>query len=362
MFLAAKLYCRRILGRLRDTIKYHIPRWFLTRKVPVQTKRLIVFLTPGYELTSGGVMAITAMYEETRAMPELHQSEVVLCTVPGDPPFLKYGWFKNSNYILDLESVIKRCGRLDYLQLHVPEYRVNRLLEWLAASKPLLENVKEVHVNVLLFNIDLIQGQHVSELERFGKTTCTTAHEAYSNLATREALGVSTHSLLICKGAEFYSPTAYQEKEQLLVVSPDAHPFKERVLGQIAQALPHLRIQVIQGLAYEDYAALIRRAKWSLTFGEGLDGFFVETVFSGGVSFAVFNERFFTPAFAELETVYPSWEVLLDRIADDIKRFDEPAAYSQRWREAYDLLSEHLDTNRFRERLRSFYRGDYTFP
>jgi hypothetical protein len=361
MFARAILFCRRILGRLRNTIKFHIPRAFHTRKLPVETRRLIVFLTPGYELRSGGVMAITAMYQETLALRSLHNAEVVLCTVPGDPPFLKYGWFENSNYILDLESVLKHCGQLDYLLLHIPDYRVNRVLEWLSDFGQLLQNISEVHLNVLLFNVDLIEGQDVKGLARFGKATCTTAHEAYSNLATREKVGVATHSLLICKGAEYYSPASYHEKEQLLVVSPDAHPFKERVLQKIAQGLPQLSIQVIQGLSYDEYVRTIRRAKWALTFGEGLDGFFVEPVFSGAVSFAVFNQRFFTPRFAELENVYPSWEALLDRIAEDIRRWDEPAAYSQHWQQTYELVSEHLDTNRFRENLRSFYRGEYTF-
>ena len=102
--------------------------------------------------------------------------------------------------------------------------------------------------------------------------------------------------------------------------------------------------------------------KWSLTFGEGLDGYFVDPIFSGGVSFAVFNERFFTPAFAKLETVYSSWEVLMDRMATDLQRLDEPAIYNRRWRQAHDLLSDHLNTERFRENLRMFYRGEYTLP
>jgi hypothetical protein len=137
---------------------------------------------------------------------------------------------------------------------------------------------------------------------------------------------------------------------------------KEQVLRRIAQALPDLRIQVIQNLSYEDYKNLIRRAKWSLTFGEGLDSYFAEPVYSGAVSFAVFNERFFTPAFAELETVYASWEVLLDRMATDLQRLDEPLAYNRCWRQAYDLLSALSGVDRFRENLRMFYRGEYTFP
>jgi hypothetical protein len=141
-----------------------------------------------------------------------------------------------------------------------------------------------------------------------------------------------------------------------------SHPLKELVLQKIAKELPELRIQIISDLSYEDYTKLIRRAKWSLTFGEGMDGFFVETVFSGGVSFAVFNNRFFTPAFNKLETVYPSWAALLDRLTEDLKRLDELAVYNRCWQQAHHLLAEHLNTERFRENLRMFYRGEYTFP
>lgn len=308
-------------------------------------------------------MAIALMYQESLALRDLHEARVVMCTVPGDPPLLRYGWFENSRYMLDLDSVLKRCGPLDYLLLHIPDYEVNQVLEWLtSASQTLLRNVRELHLNVMIFNIDLVKGQDVAGLTRFGKVTCTTAHEAYSNPVTRAAIGVPLHRLVICTGAEFYSPSEYKDKESVLIVSPDAHPLRELVLHKIAQVLPDLRIQVIQDLSYEDYKRLIRRAKWSLTFGEGLDGYFSEPVFSGGISFAVFNPRFFTPAFAELETVYPSWTALLDGIVEDLQRLDEPAIYDRCWRQAHDLLSDHLNTDRFRENLRMFYRGEYTFP
>ncbi len=308
-------------------------------------------------------MAIALMYQESQALRDIHQARVVMCTVPGDPPLLKYTWFENSRYMLDLESALKRCGSLDYLLLHIPDFKVNEVAQWLTSvSQTLLLNVRALHLNVMVFNIDMIKGQGIAALAGFGRVTCTTAHAAYSNAATRAAIGVPLHRLLICTGAEFYSPAEYREKESLLVVSPDAHPSRELVLQQIARRLPELRVQVIQDLSYEEYKKLIRRAKWSLTFGEGLDGYFAEPVFSGAISFAVFNPRFFTPAFAELENVYSSWEVLLEKITEDIVRLDEPVAYKQSWQRAYDLLSKQLDTNRFREHLRSFYRGEYTFP
>jgi hypothetical protein len=145
-------------------------------------------------------------------------------------------------------------------------------------------------------NIDNIQGKNVSGLKRFGRVTCTTAHEAYTNSATREAMGVPLHRLSVCVGPEYYSLSGYRDKEPLLIVSPDPQPLKEKVLHRIAQACPDLTIKIIENLSYGDYRKLARRAKWSLTFGEGLDGYFLEPVFSGGVSFAVFNDRFFYPA------------------------------------------------------------------
>jgi hypothetical protein len=308
-------------------------------------------------------MAIALMYQESLALRKIHEARVAMCTAPGDPPILKYSWFENSRYTLDLDSVLKRCGQLEYLLLHIPDYQVNQVSEWLAsASQTLLRNVRELHLNVMIFNIDLMKAQNVAGLTRFGKVTCTTAHEAYSNPATRATMGVALHRLVICTGAEFYSPSPYQDKESILIVSPDTHPLRELVLQKIARMLPDLRIQVIQDLSYEDYRRLIRRAKWSLTFGEGLDGYFSEPVFSGGISFAVYNERFFTPAFAKLDTVYPSWAALVDGIVEDLQRLDEPAIYNRCWRQAYDLLSDHLNTERFRENLRMFYRGEYTFP
>lgn len=296
-------------------------------------------------------------------MQDLHQGRVVMCTLPGDPPCAKYTWFENSKYMLNLESVLERCRSLDYLLVHIPDYSVNQVLDWLTSKSSMLrQKVRTLHLNVMIFNIDSVQGQNVAGLTSFGKVTCTTAHKAYSDPATREVFGVPLHSLVICTGPEFYSRTGYHEKDQLLVVSRDPHPLKDQVLSRIAQALPELKIQVIDDLSYQDYKRLIRRAKWSLTFGEGLDGYFSEPVFSGGVSFAVYNDRFFTPVFARLETVYPSWEVLMDRIAMDLQRLDEPEAYSRCWQQAFNVLSDELNTDRFRENLRLFYRGEYTLP
>ena len=52
-----------------------------------------------------------------------------------------------------------------------------------------------MHLNIMLQNIDRIEGQDIAQLKRFGKVTATTAHEAYSDAKTRDSLGVALHKL-----------------------------------------------------------------------------------------------------------------------------------------------------------------------
>lgn len=350
------------LGVIKHNVRRQVTRSVITQAVGFGTRRLIIFLTPGHDGPSGGTLSITWTYRESQLVSDLHGAKVAICTVPGEPPLLKYTWFKNSHYLLDLEGLLNRCNELDYLLIHIPEYAVNQVADWLDSYERKLRNIKELHLNVLVQHIDIMQGQDLRRLARFGKVTCTTAHEAYSNAATREALGVSLHRLSCCNGPERYTVSRYEDKQPLLMVGHDPHPLKEKVIAEISKALPSLKIQVIQNLTFEEYLEVASRAKWSLTFGEGLDSYFSDPVFCGGVSFAVYNERFFTPAFAKLETVYPSWDVLIDRITTDLQRLDEPVAYKHCWREAWDLLNDLYSVERFRENLRSFYRGEYTFP
>ncbi len=350
------------LGVIKHNVRRQVTRGVITQAVALGTRRLIIFLTPGFDGPSGGTLSIAWTYRESQLLSDLHRAKVAICTIPGEPPLLKYTWFENSNYLLDLEGLLSCCNELDYLLIHIPEYAVDQVADWLDAYEPKLRNVKELHLNVMVQHIDIMQGQDLNRLTRFGKVTCTTAHEAYSNAATREALGVSLHRLSCCNGPERYTLSRYEDKQPLLMVGHDKHPLKEKVIAEISKALPALKIQVIQGLKFEEYLDVARRAKWSLTFGEGLDSYFSDPVFCGGVSFAVYNERFFTPAFAELETVYPSWDALRDRITTDIQRLDEPIAYKRAWRAAWDILNDLYSVERFRANLRSFYRGEYTFP
>jgi hypothetical protein len=128
----------------------------------------------------------------------------------------------------------------------------------------------------------------------------------------------------------------------------------------LQERFPDLKIQVIQNLSYEEYKEVISRAKWALTFGEGLDGYFVEPIFSGSISFSVFNSSFFTYDFKCLQTIYDDYRVLIDKMWTDINSLDNPDEYARYQSKQFALCAKYYKYDEYLTNLKAFYNGDYT--
>jgi len=287
------------------------------------TKKLILFLAPGNDIICGGILSISSIYEESKKLKHIHESEIIICTMPGSPPLLKYTKFDNQNYMYTFPRVLSYFQNLKKLMIHIPEYGISQFLRNISYQDRLkLDKIKDLHFNIMLQNIELLskkEQEYIKELKKIGEITCTTAHEQYSTPEIREKLGFPLHKLSVYIGPEKYNKKKYFEKEDLMIVSPDYHPQKLVFLNLVSKQLPNLKIRIIKNLTYEEYKEVISHAKWALTFGEGLDGYFVETIFSGGVSFAIYNSTFFTKDFKSLRTVYDSYDLLIKKISLDIK-------------------------------------------
>lgn len=320
-------------------------------------RRLIVFLTPGYDIVNGGIISIASIYEETRKFREIHGSETIMCTVPGDPLLLKYTKFKNQNYIYSLSRILSYFNDLEYLMIHVPEYAVQQFLKNITYSDySRIRKTRDVSLNVMLQNIDMLPSvKYVQSLKKLGRLTCTTAHEKYSTQELSRELTCPLYRLSTFVSPEQYHKRNYCEKENLMIVSPDPHPRRSAILSSISNRFPQLRLQVVKDLTYEEYKKLISRAKWALTFGEGLDGYFVETVFSGGISFSTYNSKFFTEDFKSLRTVYENYDALADSICSDIDDLDNEIPYENYQTQQYDLCHKYYNYAKYIRNLKSFY-------
>jgi hypothetical protein len=146
-----------------------------------------------------------------------------------------------------------------------------------------------------------------------------------------------------------------------MIVSPDRCTRKSEILQMIQREFPQLGIKIIRNLTYEEYKEIISYAKWALTFGEGLDGYFVEPVFSGAISFSVYRPEFFTKEFQLLRTVYVSYDVLKEKICSDIRELDDAIKYEVYQRQQFELCANEYNHANYVKNLELFYRGKYTY-
>lgn len=308
-------------------------------------------------------MAICAHYEETVKIRHIHGAEAVLSAAPDEKRLLKYTRFENSHTIHDFSDVLSYFQAVESILIHIPEYMADRFLSGMSPQDlSRLRKIENIHINIMLQNIRGLRFmKSIKSMERYGKVTCTTAHRKYTTPALRRELGVPVHLLSARGNAKGYKRKTYTEKDDLMIISPDEHPMKSRVLKLIGENLPQIRLQIISNMTYEEYKRLIERAKWALTFGEGLDGYFVETILSGGISFSAYNADFFTEDFKALRTVYDDYDSLAARIGRDIGTLDEKSAYTDYQNEQYAICSKYYNGTDYFRNLELFYKGLYTY-
>ena len=333
------------------------------------SKKLIIFFVPGADWKSGkdrisgGVLSIVSICEETVSLKNIHDAETILCTLRADHHFLKHQTFVNKTPVFRFGQIPFFFRQAEEVTLHVPEFMVTSFLSSLRTDDvKWLKRKKKVHINIMNQNISLMPPPKTVETLKLLApiTTITTAHQKYCTREFRTLYGVPIHKFSVWISPEKYFYKKWHQKEDLIVVSPDLHPARERILEHL-QRVKGLRIQVIQDLTYEAYKELISKAKWSLTFGEGLDGYFIEPVFSGAVSFAVYNEEFFTPDFRSLPTVYRSYDELLENICVQISELNDAEKFEAHNKQQFDLCARYYSHDTYRDNIKKFYQGLYTF-
>jgi hypothetical protein len=338
-------------------------RDLLSHNYPPNVRKLIIFLTRGYDTVSGGVLATTWHYNASLKMKHVHGAEVLMCTLPGDPPLLRYTKFENQNQIYTFSEVVSYFKSIESLIVHIPEYAVGQFLHNISKEEiERLKGIGHLHLNIALQNIRLLESmEEVNELKKLGTVTCTTGHERYTTAQLAKELGCPVHKLSVYVSPEQYKKRSYSDKDNLLIVSPDIHPKKRSILKMLRETVPHIRVQIIENMTYEEYKELLSKAKWALTFGEGLDGYFVETVFSGGIAFAVYNSDFFTEDFKQLKTVYEDYDTLARKLCSDLTSLDIDMVYAGYQRQQHALCSKYYDAKEYMKNWKSFYEGQYTY-
>jgi hypothetical protein len=343
---------------LRNFVRASYIAWmqrrYMDRANVEESRRAIIFLTPSRDNVNGGIMSIIVLAKETERIRSLHGADVFVCSYLGNPPLLKYTKFPNDRTILDFQSLVRRFARGTEILVHVPEFFVPMFVE---RENGLLHALgHHSQVNILLQNIEMVPTrQEVVALEKIGEVTATTAHKAYSGEQTRELLGCPLHHLTAWTSTFPYERRPFAARKNIVIVSPDAHDEKSRILSEIKRRLPEFRFVIVKGISYVEYRDLVASAKFSLTFGEGFDAYFSEMIFSGGVGAAVYNDRFFTADFADLPFVYPSWEEVLARFPEDVRAANTAEEIEKANRLAHRILDKYSSLEILQANLAAYY-------
>lgn len=340
----------------------------LPKLYPADAKKLIVFfldsadLVTGKEKVSGGLLSIHSIFEETLKLEPVHGAATVLCSVEGAYLFFEFSTFQSPYRVFRYRQLETCFRKAEEVIAHVPEYMVEYFVSQLEKGKLSYLTSRKLHVNILNQNIQLMPPvDTIRRLQPFaGTVTQTTAHERYAVLQNRELYGIPLHHFSTFIAPERYTFRSFAQKKNRIAFSPDNPERNAVVIELIRRELPDYEVVVIGGMTYEQFKEFIGGTKFTFTFGEGLDGYYCETVLTGGISFAVYNEDFFTADFGRLDTVHPGFEALVRHCIRQIKEMNDETRFTEYNRRQFDLLTDHYKFSRYQDNIRRFYLGDYT--
>jgi hypothetical protein len=341
-----------------------------------ESKKLILFFVPKeVDTITGGILSICTIYKVVNELKNVHDCNVIASFLPKINGLdYKYSKFQNDMVIFNFDQITSYFKSFDFLEIHLPDYMIPlfkrenpdliTFFEW-------VKNNPNLKINILNQN-DLLMPDlvHINDLKKITtNVTMTVAHEKYATLERRNYYNVPLHLFSPWLSPKPYLFKDYQSKENIIVLSPDdidrvpsgTNITKEQIIEKIKFELPHYEIITIQNMTYDEYKETISRGRFTITFGEGLDGYFVESIFSGSVSFAVYNEIFFKPSFRDLPTVYDDYNVLFDKIISDIKHYDNEKHYADYNLILNEKLSKIYSYERLQKNVTDYYKGNVDF-
>ncbi len=338
------------------------------KNIDSKTENLIIFFIPGAsyysgkEIITGGLISIISLAEETSRIFRNNSHFKIVCSTYYDTHLLfKIKSFDNQTDIFNPGLIERHFTNVKNLIMHIPELYVENFVSNQLSNK-WLNNVPAVQINVLNQNIDLMPHVKVISALRlhFPNCTITTAHKKYCNVAFREKYGLPLHQLSVWISPENYNKLKFEEKENLILFSPDNKDFSQRMINYFIKKLPDYSFRIIQGLNYNEYKELIAKSKFLITFGEGLDAYFIETYFSGGIAFAIKNLNFFDNKFLDLPCLFEVEENLELKLLSLIENYSNIESYISLNNTVFELLRMDYSYTVYQRNLENFYKKDFT--
>ena len=335
------------------------------KKKDLRAEKLIVFIVPEKASISGGVLSIFSLGAAVQKLRPVHQAEVLLATYPSRQTYFRNRYLKNREPVFRLNQ-IKRFGRLKKIMIHLPEYYAAGFCDDLSADmKKYLQGIKEIHINILNQNIELMPGvEACASLRTLASTlTQTTAHDKYATQAICNRYGVPLHHFSVHLDLSSHPHIDLEKTEKVILLSPDKRDCRNRILQVLRRELPDYKSVTIMEMPFAEYLSWVARARFSITFGEGFDGYLIHAALLGRLCFAVYNDNFFPDdSFLKMGNIFRSYAEMFRNLAGYIRKLEsDPSAYAEIVRQNKLKIDNLYGYDRFMDNQARFYRGQYDY-
>lgn len=356
-----------------------IPRTYYLQNIRISsmrknTKSLIVYLIPPEKRIDGGVKSIYNMCSVTRKLLKSDDCDVLLVTYPSILSHYHNDLFPNSEVVFRFSQLRKNYPELDSLVINIEHYVKYFGISLSKKDIKYLQSIPNLQINAMNQNsICYPKPQQLQYL--YSLTPNITQTTAFARDTTQERANLynmPVHLFGAMDNPYEYHLKTYSEKKNIIVLSPDSCPFMgvkgpamvRMIRSILSEQLPDYQQIVVSNMKYADYLTLISDAKYTITFGEGYDGYFVQPHLSGSLSFTVYNDMFFPHSeWCKFPNVFPSYEKMAEEIVDLIHHFDShPNEYAELNKKICDEYSVGRFTPEiFSENLLRYYRGEYDY-
>jgi hypothetical protein len=166
--------------------------------------------------------------------------------------------------------------------------------------------------------------EQLNDLRAFAhELTQSVAHHSYFSQEHADHYDLPTLLLPAYTDLSGYEAIDRSEKEKLIIYSPDQLPHREPVLKLLKERLPDYRLVEIRGITFDRYMELATRCMFSVTFGEGFDGYLAQPTYQGGIGLAVYREEYFpSEKLRELPNIFSSEQDMIENIVARIRSFE----------------------------------------
>jgi hypothetical protein len=147
------------------------------------------------------------------------------------------------------------------------------------------------------------------------------AHHAYFNQKIADKYQLPTLLLPAYTDLNDYPASSFAEKEKLIIYSLDNAAHKKKCLRKIAQSFPDFKLLEIKNISFDQYMDYATRCMFSISFGEGFDGYVAQPFYQGGIGFAIYDPEFFpSEEFRKYYNIFDNADEMVGQICNRMRK------------------------------------------